>query len=175
MAKKNNVHQYFAGGNNEKKIINTLKAQKLIPTGKVSIFNIIQNELTNARLRDISNETIIYLVFNTDIQNNSTFIVNLEKLIKLKTIKAIILIPQNKNLEEELIRCTSINNIQELLNSKPTSDFKTDLNNCTNIYEKLLSKDFNPSILWKSELSSNCVFYKYIVTNLPHPKLKKYI
>ena len=73
----------------------------------------------------------------------------LEENIKiLSSISQIVIIEQNKNLEDELKRATNVKEIREILNSKSNKDWKRDMLNTINLLEKLEKKNFQISKFW---------------------------
>lgn len=74
-------------------------------------------------------------------------------------IKEVILIPQVKNLEDELIYSTKIKKIKDLLESKSDDDFKRDFMRCNNLIKKLEEKEFKISKLWSREATD--IYKKY--------------
>lgn len=48
--KKGINYQYYVEGEDEKKLLNVLKAMGCIESGKVDKFNVVQNEFTFARI-----------------------------------------------------------------------------------------------------------------------------
>lgn len=73
----------------------------------------------------------------------------MEENIKiLSSISQIVIIEQNKNLEDELKRATNVKEIREILNSKSNKDWKRDMLNTINLLEKLEKKNFQISKFW---------------------------
>ena len=66
----------------------------------------------------------------------------------LSSISQIVIIEQNKNLEDELKRATNVKEIREILNSKSNKDWKRDMLNTINLLEKLEKKNFQISKFW---------------------------
>ena len=65
--KKGSYH-YFVEGEDDAKVINILKTDlRLIIPGKVQIFNVMQEKITNPRLMSLKADTIVILVFDTDV------------------------------------------------------------------------------------------------------------
>ena len=73
---------------------------------------------------------------------------NEENIKILSSISQIVIIEQNKNLEDELKRATSVKEIREILNSKSNKDWKRDMLNTINLLEKLEKKNFQISKFW---------------------------
>ena len=102
---KNSIVQYFVEGEDDKKMIDTLKTQMgLIKPGKVQVLNVVTEEITDLRLRALSPGTTVVLVFDVDAGNVDILGRNIKKLMKCSSISDVITIPQVPNLEGELLR-----------------------------------------------------------------------
>lgn len=157
---KNEFFQFYVEGEDEKKVIDTLKKDmKIIVSGKVDVLNVIQKEIRSPRIRTLKTGTTVILVYDTDIDRTDILEKNIRLLQSSKHIKRIICIPQVKNLEEELVRATNVRQVLDLLGSKSLADFKRDLIKCTNLEKKLQDKDFDISKFW-SKIPANR-FAKY--------------
>lgn len=146
---KSRFVQYYVEGEDEQKLVNTLKTNlRVIRSGKVHILNMVNQEITNMRLRTLVRETMVVLVFDSDSGNVNILNKNLRALRKCSSISEIVLIPQVGNLEEELVRSCNIKRIEDLLNSKSRSDFKSDLIHVSNLGKKLLEHEFDIRRFW---------------------------
>ena len=99
----------------------------------------------------VEGDTDIVIIFDTDvidINNINILDKNIEIFENNDRIKKVILIPQVKNLEDELIYSTKIKKIKDLLESKSDKDFKRDFISCNNLMKKLEEKEFEISKLW---------------------------
>lgn len=149
---KNIKYQYFVEGEDEKKLLNTLKNQLgFIQTGKVQVLNVVQNKFPDAILRTLTNGTVIVLVFDTDTGNAEILNKNIKVLNKCPFISKVITVPQVKNLEDELVRSCDIKCITELLNSRSKKDFKSDFIHITNLDSKLKEKKFDIEQFWNTQ------------------------
>lgn len=147
----NNYYHYYVEGDDDRKIVNTLKTDfQIIEPGKVDKFNVVQNLLNKNRIQVLKKDTTVVLVFDTDTNSAEILKKNIEFLEKQKSIKAVICIPQVENLEEELVRSCSIRQIKELTGSKTDSEFKTDILKITNLKQKLEQKGFDFDRFWCS-------------------------
>lgn len=145
---KNDTYIYFAEGECEKKVIDTLKNTHL-QSGKIRVYNVLQKPITDYIVRQFKEKSIVILVFDTDVETNLDILQkNITRLKSAKNIKKVILIPQIKNFEEEIIYSTNIKTIPQLLNSKSNKDFKTDFINCNNVLDKLIDVGFDFSKFW---------------------------
>lgn len=168
---KINYIQYYVEGECEEKLINVLKRDLMVvKSGRVQKFNVIQNEITNARLMTLRPGTVVVLVFDTDTDNAEILNKNIEKLQACKSVADWVLIPQVKNLEDELMRSCNIRNIRELLGSRSNEEFKSDFIRVTNLADKLKSKKFDINLIWKESPSSP---YQDIKNNAEKIKLIK--
>ena len=141
------ILHYFVEGENERKLIEAIK-NKYLYSGKVKIINTIQNKVPNSILRTLERETLVVLVFDTDVEKIDILDENIRLITNSNNVKDVICIPQIKNLKDELIYSTNINKIVDLLESKSKKDFKNDFNNCKNLLKKLEEKEFKISKLW---------------------------
>ena len=71
------ILHYFVEGENERKLIETIK-NKYLYSGKIKVMNVIQNKVPRSILRTLERETI---VFDTDIEKIDILDENI-KLIK---------------------------------------------------------------------------------------------
>lgn len=148
---KSNYIQYYVEGEDEEKLINTLKTElRLIKPGKVQKLNVVEHDFTNARLMSLRPGTMVILVFDTDTDHLDILNNNLKKLKKCSAVSEIVTIPQVPNLEKELVRSCNIKNITELLNSKSRREFKTDFIRITNLADKLREHHFDIKQFWSS-------------------------
>ena len=80
---KNSIVQYFVEGEDDKKMIDTLKTQMgLIKPGKVQVLNVVTEDITDLRLRALSPGTTVVLVFDVDTGNVDILGRNIKKLMK---------------------------------------------------------------------------------------------
>lgn len=147
---KINYIQYFVEGDCEEKLINTLKSELMVvKTGKVQKLNVIENEISKARLIALRPGTMVVLIFDTDTGNIEILNKNIKKLSEYRSVADLVLIPQVKNLEDELVKSCRIRNVKELLGSKSNKEFKGDFIRVTNLANKLKSKEFDINLIWK--------------------------
>lgn len=143
---------YLVEGDDEKKLVNTLKTDMgLICPGKIQKLNVIENDVTDLHLRPISKGTVVVLIFDTDTGNVDRLTRNIKKLSLCSSVSKVITIPQVPNLEGELVRSCNIKAITELLNSKSRKEFKSDLIRVSNLERKLVEHQFNINLLWNEK------------------------
>lgn len=149
---KNVNVQYYVEGEDEKKLVNTLKNQlRVIVTGKVQKLNVIQDKINYNILRTLKKGTIVVLIFDTDTDNVDTLNNNIQKLKECSFVSKIVTIPQVPDLESELIRSCNIKKITQLLNSRSKKDFKSDLIHITNLDIKLKEHEFDINLFWNQQ------------------------
>lgn len=143
---------YYVEGQTEEKLVQVLKNNlQVIRPGKVQKLNVVEQELTNARLRIISPGTMVVLIFDTDTNNTNTLSKNLNKLKTCSAVTEIVTIPQAPNLEGELVHSCDIRNIRELLDSKSNEEFKHDMIRISNLAQKLQEHHFHINHLWTNQ------------------------
>lgn len=167
---KGKYYQYFVEGEDEQKLINTLKSEmKLILPGKVQVFNITQEKMTKLRLMNLKAGTSVVLVFDSDAGNLKILEENIRFLEKQKVVAEVICVIQVKNLEDELVRSCNIHQIKELLNSKSNKDYKSDLLREKNLKKRLEQKGFEFSKFW---ITSDSGTYEKIKNEAAKIKIK---
>ena len=135
---------YYVEGEDEKKVVDTLKKDmKLIRPGVSQVFNVVENELTNARLMTIKENTTVVLIFDTDTGNTEKVRKNIELLKKARNVKEIVCITQVKNLEDEWVRSCDVKKPQELTGSDSLTNYKRALRKITNLDKKLKEHHFD--------------------------------
>lgn len=146
---KTPYYQYFVEGEDEKKLVNTLKSDlELILPGKVQVFNVTQNKLNKLRIGNLKARTKVVLIFDTDAGNISILEDNIAFLKKASAVSEVITIPQVPNLENELIKACNIKQIKELLGSNSASEYKHDLIKASNLAQKLVEHQFDFKKFW---------------------------
>ncbi len=161
MKKTNFLCTYLVEGECEIKLIKELKNKNLIIPGKVNKFNTVQDDITPnfLRMQDQTKDKIFVLIFDLDVLNNpqnnielikSRILNNIKKLKMKKT--SIVVIPQNKNLEDELLKSTTAKDITKILNCKSKKDWKSCMIATNNLYGALQKVEFDFNKLWDSPL-----------------------
>ena len=156
------AYHYFVEGDTERKFVEVIKESKYVYSGRIEKRNLLQKKISDNILKNIQKNTIIVIVFDTDvidINNINILDKNIEVFENNDRIKEVILIPQVKNLEDELIYSTKIKKIKDLLESKSDDDFKRDFMKCNNLIKKLEEKEFKISKIWSREAID--IFKKY--------------
>ena len=150
MLKKKGNYQYYVEGEDDRCIVNTLKGDMAcIVSGKVNVFNAVQERFTLARIRPLKDNTSVVLVYDTDTNNTRILSENIQFLKKQKAVKEIICIPQVKNLEDELVRaCMNISAVEQLTHSPTVKDYKRDIIKCNNLKNRLEAASFDLTKLW---------------------------
>lgn len=155
MAVKSKFVQYYVEGDDEKKLVDVLKTDLgFIKSGKVQKLNVVEQEITDVRLRTLKRGTMVVLVFDTDTGNVDILKKNIKTLEACPSVSEVVLIPQVANLEAELVRSCNIRKIEELLNSRSKGDFKRDLISVTNLGKKLQEHQFDMNLFWSGRPAS---------------------
>ena len=163
-------YQYFVEGEDEEKLVKVPKTDmQLIVPGKVSCFNVVEKKFTRARLMNLRSGTNVVLVFDTDTGNETILRENIRTLEKCASVKAVICVPQVKNLEEELAYSCRIKQIRELTNSRTNGEFKRDLLREGNLAQKLENKGFHFERFWSR---NPCIGYEGIQNEAYKIKIK---
>lgn len=145
---KNN-HIYFVEGKCEATLLAALKEQpQKIVSGKVKVFNVIANLIPRSQLLTIQAGTTIVFVFDTDVPVTDQLKRNIELVSTYCPKTKIVFLPQVKNLEDELVRCTDVSNVVELTHSKSNKDFKRDFCALTNCRDVLNRHQLDVLRLW---------------------------
>ena len=167
---RKNIVQYYVEGEDDKKVIDTLKTEMgLIKPGKVQVLNVVTEKITDLRLRALSPGTTIVLVFDVDAGSVDILNKNIAKLKSCSAVANVITIPQVANLEEEILRSCDVGRIEDLLNSKSRRDFKSDLLHVTNLAAKLKVHHFNFDLFWTTAPTQP---YQFIPNQSSHVKIK---
>ena len=145
--------QYYVEGECEQKLVKTLVAHNFILPGQTDVLNPVQDHFKSTHLRKLPSKTTVVLIFDTDKNTMDILRTNIQFLKKHPNIKKIITIPQVTNLEEELIRCTDVHQIRQLINCKTNSEFKNAFIEEKRLYEKLQLHHFNFLKLWSEKPS----------------------
>ena len=144
------VYKYFVEGDCEEKLINSYKIPPYyyFQAGKVEVFNFIKREISNQRLIVLNPKTIVFLVYDIDVEETKILEINIKKLKengnKIYHIQSI------RNFEDELAYSTN-RNIKELeksFNSIGINDLKTNFLHQTNLDNKLKMMNFDIDKMW---------------------------
>ena len=111
----------------------------------------IQDLFTALRIRPLGPNTIIILIYDTDVVKVDVLEENIKFLKKQKNIKSVYCIPQIKNLENELGYSCNIKYVLEITHSKSMKDFKGDFANCKNLGNRLRKCEFSLEKLWSRQ------------------------
>lgn len=155
------IYQYFVEGECEKKLIDTYKVAKNnnLTSGKVEVFNFINQEISNQRIAVLKPKTTIILVYDIDVENIKILNKNIKKLNSYG-FKKIYHIQSIKNFEDEICFASNIKNINLIFNTVSKKDFKKEFNHCSKLDIKLKSIKFDINKIW-SRLNSSSPFNIY--------------
>ena len=140
---------YFVEGECEETFISALKeSPSMIAQGKIKVLNVLSEEITKSRLVMISPGTTVVFVFDTDVSITDRLKQNIAKVEKYCARSKLVFLPQVRNLEDELVRCTDILKVTELTKSKSNSNFKSDFCKMTNCRAVLTKHQLDILKLW---------------------------
>lgn len=140
---------YFAEGRCEERLLNALKeSPHKIKPGRVKVFNVIQELLPKSQLIMIQAGTTVVLVFDTDVPNTEYLRENIKLLTTLCTRVKIVYLPQVRNFEDELVRCSDIKSVVELTRSRSNKDFKRDFCVMSNVRSALEKVNLKVERMW---------------------------
>ena len=145
---KNNVI-YFVEGKCEVTLLQALKEnpQKILP-GQIREFNLIQQVIPNSILMMIRPGTKVVFVFDTDVPVTQYLRSNINLVKKTCTKVEIIFLPQVRNLEDELERCTDVSRVSDLTQSASNKDLKRDFCSTKKCRSIVDSNNLDVSKLW---------------------------
>ncbi len=150
---------YFVEGQCEQKIVEALKEEpQRLRSGKIKVLNPITQEIPSSVLLAIKEDSVVALVFDTDISVTEQLKNNILRLRKYCKKVTIVYSGQVLNLEDELVRCTDISRMQELTNSKSKKDFKRDFCAMTNYRQVLDRHNLDVVLLWNSRFPEKFEF-----------------
>ncbi len=150
---------YFAEGKCEERLLNALKENpQKIQSGRVKVFNVIQEILPKSQLVTIQAGTTVVLVFDTDVLNTECLRENIKRLSTLCTRIKLVFLPQVLNFEDELVRCCEIKSVTELTHSRSNKDFKRDFCSLTNVRAVLDRANLNVGRIWTENTSAEFAF-----------------
>ncbi|MDO4197838.1 MAG: hypothetical protein Q4D13_02460 [Erysipelotrichaceae bacterium] len=120
---------YLVEGPCERKLIEALKENpsKIIP-GKIKVFNVIQDKIPKSVLLSVQPDTMMVLVFDTDVVKTDVLRENIRSLKRYCQRVSIVYLAQVLNFEDEIIRCTDVSKAEELTKSKTIANFKSSVN-----------------------------------------------
>lgn len=156
----NNIYHYFVEGECEEKLINTFKMPpyQYFQSGKVDVFNFINNRISNQRLTALNKRTIIILVYDIDVEKIDILDENTKKIkdagFRVYHIQSI------KCFEDEMVFSTNLKDINDMFDTENMEEFKHRFINQKNIDKKLERISFNINKIW-SRLNTREPFKKY--------------
>lgn len=139
---------YFVEGNCEAVLVDVLTKKKILVNGKPKVINLSQRKFPQSLLLSMKYGSCAVFIFDTDVGNPKIAQKNIELFLSSTTGVDLIVIPQCRNLEDELKYVCSLKEIRHLTKSKSNSDFKRDFIRAKNP-EKLLDENgFDFNRLW---------------------------
>lgn len=152
---KNKIVQYYVEGDDEVKFLSVLKTDlQLILPGNVQKMNVVTERITKMRLMTLKPKTTVVLIFDTDRGPWDILHANITMLENCPQVSEIVIVPQNKNLEDELVQCCDISKATELLDSQGVRNFKRDFIRASNLTAKLKEHHFDIKKLWNGKFAN---------------------
>lgn len=147
---KNKLYYYLVEGDCEEYFVKAVK-NRYILSGQVSKFNILEQRVDRVARLINKNSTVI-IVFDTDVLDYDKLKKFNENLNKIKRISNdIVLIPQIKNFEDEILFATNVKKLRDITKSSSDKDFKRDFLKITNLDNKLISIGFDICKFWSRD------------------------
>lgn len=149
-------YQYFVEGECEEKIIKEGKKPPyfLFRPGKIDVLNVVTEKLTPARVLAIKRNTEIILVYDVDKGNCEILKENIKMLNKYGFTK-IYHIQSVSNFEDEIVRSTNINSIDDFFGTSGVDNFKKKFIAHKDIVSKLKMVDFDVNKIWATKCKNN--------------------
>lgn len=161
----NKTNIYFHEGETEENLINSLKAKKKLPHGKTKKVNLWNETRVNRIIRQLSRNTVIYIIFDTDTTDNiDRFTDNIKQISKFAN--KVFLLPQSSNFEDEIAYCCNktIRVLPKFIfgpKCDSITKFKKKIISEKELLTKLESKNYSFSKMWiRFEIKRNMSFKK---------------
>ena len=140
---------YFVEGECEERLIRSLvnDFSILIP-GRIRILNIAQKRIPKSIYTTLRQGSCIVFVFDTDAGEPQIAEENIKALARFVPDAELVVIPQNRNLEDELCRACGLREIRTLTRSRSRSDFKKDFIHASNLQRLMEECGFDFNLLW---------------------------
>lgn len=140
---------YFVEGQCEEVIVRSLIQDfHLLPPGRIKVLNISQRRFPQSLMFSLIPGTCVVFIFDTDTGTPHTVRENIVAIERMTTDVEVIVIPQCRNLEDELIYSCSLKEIRQITGSRSNKNFKHDLIHAINVHRLLESCGFNFAKLW---------------------------
>lgn len=157
--------QYFVEGPCEKAFIKAFMFCDGVSfkEGKVEVFNFVNERMSNAFARTIQTDAKVAIVIDTDVERTDILDANINTLVNVATIKRenIFIVLSINNFEDEIVfSCSNISNINQLLSTSGTNEFKKKFIVHNNINKKLISVGFDMDKMWSRNPSNSFSKYK---------------
>ena len=142
---------FFVEGQTEKKFLEALNV-----LGAIKQYNLWQIDI-NRIIRQLKPNTTIYIVYDTDVSDKipeQRFLSNIDSLYNHNRVnKNVYLLPQTKNLEDEISTACSLTKgtLLKEFRAQGTKELKSTILGCTNLSQRLQKLKLNPHKLWRGE------------------------
>ena len=157
--------RYFVEGECELKMLTALmkEAPCLVRPGKIEVFNMVGTRLSSMRAKTIRRGTKVILVYDIDSNRVETLDLNLRILSRYAYIspEKIVHVQSIRCFEDEVVRSTSLRNINACFGTQGKEEFKRRFIAHKNVMGKLADIGFDIGKLWCSECPPDSCFSKY--------------
>lgn len=161
MSRANRIYHYFVEGECEAKLIKELKdpSIQLFISGKIDVFNVVNQKLTINRLLSLNKDTVIILIYDIDVPKTEILEYNVN-LLKKYQYKNVYHIQSINNFEDEILYSTNLKNICEMFNTEKRQEFKSRFISHRDLFNKLKDLNFDHTKIW-SRTNNNPPFNKF--------------
>ena len=140
---------YFAEGETEQALINALKHDGCLASGKFKKFNLWQNPI-KGMIRTLDKKSTLIFIIDTDLIEEWDIFKNNIKCLKGYDYCIFV---QNRNLEEELVHCCAKRHLEALVREfygvTSIDEFKTKFAQDRQLASRLKSQNFEHTQLWR--------------------------
>lgn len=151
------IYQYFVEGECERFFIKQFSHCKdqHFKSGKVDVHNVVNEKLSSSILTALKNDTTLILIYDVDKYNSDLLQENLKLIKKYAQVREIIHIQSIKNFEDELVRCSKVNNVDEIFSTKSSDEFKKKFLACKDLSAKMKQIKLDFDKLWSKDTNCN--------------------
>ena len=144
---------HFVEGQCEEALLRSLILDfGLLPSGRIKVLNICQRKFPKSLIFSLKPGSRLIFIFDTDAGNPSFVEESLKMVENMTSGVELIVVPQCRNLEDDLMHSCSLREIKQLTKSRSNKDFKSDFLGSCSIGRLLRMNGFDFSKLWTKEL-----------------------
>ena len=140
---------YFVEGECEEALVRSLINDfGILASGRIRKLNLSQKRFPKSLYPSLKYGMCAVFIFDTDVGNPDMAIENINMIRSATSGIDLIVIPQGRNMEEELCRACGLRDVRKITKSRSNSDFKRDFLRAGNIRKLLDDNGFDFSRLW---------------------------